>query len=96
MHKILMTFALIALLVIFGMQNSDHVVVSFIFGGPVRVRLIFLLLIAAAGGFIAAYIKGLGREIRLKKQIRRSAGLSQLPPTEPTSRAIGDFDDEDQ
>jgi len=95
MHKILVTFALIALLLIFGMQNSDHVVVSFVIGGPVRVRLIFLLLIAAAGGFITAYVKGLGREIRLKKKLRRLAGPDLPQVTRAGFKPLEDIDDDD-
>ena len=65
------------MLVLFGMQNSDHVPVSLIVGSPVKVRLVFLLAVAAAGGFLLAYFQSLGREIRLKKENRKLAGLCQ-------------------
>jgi uncharacterized integral membrane protein len=77
MHKILLTAAATVLLVLFGMQNSDHVPVSFIFGGPSKVRLIFLLVLAAAFGFVVAYLIGLNRELKLKRQIRKLADLSR-------------------
>ncbi len=58
------------LLVLFGLQNSDHVPVSLIVGAPAKIRLIFMLLIAATVGFLASYIRGLVREMRLRKVIR--------------------------
>lgn len=77
MHKILITMVVAGLLVLFGMQNSDHVPVSLIVGGPVKVRLISLLALATACGFLLSYVQGLGREIKLKRKIRKLAGLYQ-------------------
>ncbi len=77
MHKILITMVVTGLLVLFGMQNSDHVPVSLILGSPVQVRLVFLLAVAASCGFLFSYIQGLGREIKLKREIRKLAGLYQ-------------------
>jgi len=74
MIRVLVVVVATALLVVFGLQNSDHVPVSFGIGNPTQVRLIFLLLIAATAGFLLSYIMGLGREIRLKKEMRRLAG----------------------
>lgn len=71
MHKIVMTASATLFLVLFGMENSQHVPISLIIGSPTQVRLIFLLAIAAAAGFLVAYIRGLFREIRFKKEIRR-------------------------
>jgi uncharacterized integral membrane protein len=94
MHKILITLAGMAVLLVFGMQNSDHVVVSFVVGGPVRVRLIFLLLIAAASGFLAAYIHGLGREIKLKRQIHSLAVVHSRTPANTVGLALEEANDE--
>ena len=77
MHKILITIAVTGLLVLFGMQNSNHVPVSLIVGTPVQVRLIFLLIVAAAFGFLFSYIRNLNREIQLKKEIRRLNAMYQ-------------------
>jgi uncharacterized integral membrane protein len=79
-----MTVVATVLLVLFGIQNSDHVAVNLLLGPPTQVRLIFLLLIAAGSGFLASYIRGLSQEIRLKKQIRqliaiKSAEIARLP-----------------
>jgi uncharacterized integral membrane protein len=86
MVKVLLVVMATALLVVFGFQNSDHVPVSFVVGSPTKVRLIFLLLIAATAGFLLSYILGLNREIRLKKEVRRLLTVAgpvkrRLPPT---------------
>ena len=70
MFKIFMTAGATLLLVLFGLQNSDHVPVSLIVGTPSKIRLIFLLFIAATVGFLASYIRGLVREMKLRKVIR--------------------------
>lgn len=71
MYRILLTIVATSLLVVFGMQNSDHVPVSLIFGSPIQIRLMFLLSLAAIAGFLVSHILGLSKEIQLKKQIRR-------------------------
>lgn len=77
MYKILITMVMTGLVVLFGMQNFDHVPVSFIVGSPIKVRLVFLLAMAAACGFLFSYIQGLSREIRLKREIRKLADKFQ-------------------
>jgi uncharacterized integral membrane protein len=77
MHKILITVLLTGVLVLFGMQNSDHVPVSFVIGSPAQVRLVFLLGVAAMFGFLLSYIQGLSKEIKLKREIRRLAEIYQ-------------------
>jgi uncharacterized integral membrane protein len=74
-QKILLTIAVTAILIVFGLQNSDHVPISFIVGSPIQIRLVFLLIIAAACGFLYSYIRGLRREISLKRQLRKLAGM---------------------
>jgi uncharacterized integral membrane protein len=82
--QVLFTLAIIGVLVVFGLQNSEHVPISFIIGSPTKVRLVFLLLTSAAVGFLLSHIRSLGREIRLKKKIRallaiKSTALARLP-----------------
>ena len=76
--QILMTVAATVVLVLFGVQNSDHVTVSLIVGRPTEIRLIFLLLIAASSGFLLCYVRGLNREIQFKKEIRRLMALNSV------------------
>ena len=77
MYKILITIAMTGLLVLFGIQNSDHVPMSLILGSPVKIRLVFLLAVAASCGFLFSHIQGLGREVKLKREIRKLTGLYQ-------------------
>ena len=76
MARVLVVVVATALLVVFGLQNSDHVPVSFVIGGPTKVRLVFLLAVAAAVGFIVSYIQGLTREIRRLRQPRDRTRIS--------------------
>lgn len=77
MFKVVLVMVATALLVLFGIQNSDHVAVSFVIGGPKQIRLIFLLLIAGTVGFLLSYVFGLSREIQLKKEVRRLIAAGQ-------------------
>ena len=80
MFKVLLLMLATAALVLFGIQNSDHVAVSFVVGGPKQVRLIFVLLIAGTAGFVLSYIFTLNREIRFKKEVRRLIEARQTAP----------------
>lgn len=86
MVKMLLTIGLTVLLVLFGMQNSDHVEVSLILGSPRNVRLVFLLAVAASSGFIISHIRSLVREAQLKREIARltslcKSAISKIPQT---------------
>lgn len=83
MVKILFTAFATLFLILFGVQNSDHVPISFIIGSPTNIRLVFLLASAAAGGFLISYIRGLSREITLKKEIRRLLNQQRLEQQRP-------------
>ena len=82
MYKMLATAATIGVLVIFGMQNSDHVPVSLVIGPPIQIRLIFLLLIAAGCGFLVAYFPSTIRALKLKKEIAKLSALAETGGTE--------------
>jgi len=83
MYRFLLTAGITTLLVLFGMQNFDHVMVSFIIGGPKSVRLCFLLCVAAGCGFLVSYVQGLMKELRLKKEIRRLLSMNRPVLQEP-------------
>lgn len=91
MHKILITIAVTGLLVLFGMQNSEHVPLSLIVGSPTKVRLVFLLAVAATAGFMVSYIRSLNREIQLKREIRRLSAMYQAA----LAKNMKDDDDDD-
>jgi uncharacterized integral membrane protein len=87
MVKIIFTVAMLAVVVVFGLQNSDHVSVSLVIGAPVQIRLVFLLLITAGLGYLLAYIHGIKREIALKKLARKQQVRAAVP------RSIEDAED---
>lgn len=94
MHKLVVVAGATLFLVLFGMENSEHVPISFIIGNPANVRLVFLLCIAAACGFLFAYVRGLTREIRLKRQIRKLVGMSKAALVNvPDAQVQGGFDE---
>ena len=71
MTRILTVMVVTAALVVFGAQNWDNVPVQLIFGPPTRVRLVFLLLIAVGVGYVTALLRGFGRELRLRNEVRQ-------------------------
>lgn len=82
MLKIIITLALVGIGVVFGLQNSDHVEVSFVIGSPAKVRLVFLLVIFLAIGYCASYIQGLRREIHMRRRFREQLARF-APPQAP-------------
>jgi uncharacterized integral membrane protein len=87
MYRLIATTGLTLVMVLFALENSQHVPISLIIGAPAQVRLVFLLLIAAGCGFLFAYMRGVVREIKMKKEIRRLNRLTQAilaeQPSEP-------------
>jgi lipopolysaccharide assembly protein A len=59
------------LLLLLSLQNSDLVTVRFYHWFSWQAPLIFLLLIAFAGGAVAGLLAGLLRATRLKRQVMR-------------------------
>jgi len=59
------------LLLLLSLQNSDLVTVRFYHWFSWQAPLIFLLLIAFAGGAVAGLLAGLVRATRLKRQVMR-------------------------
>ncbi len=69
--RILFVMVITAGTVVFGAQNWDNVPVNLIFGAPTHVRLVFLLVIAAAIGYVTAVVRNFGRELRLRAEVRQ-------------------------
>jgi len=57
--------------VVFAMANMHFVVLSLVFGPPLQMRLIFLLMSAFAAGIITASFVMMVRKIRLKRSVKR-------------------------
>jgi len=55
---------------IFVIQNSDHVSLQIFFGTPVRIRLIFLLLVFYAIGYVWSTVNSLNRQRRLAREVK--------------------------
>ncbi|HEY3358742.1 MAG TPA: LapA family protein [Polyangia bacterium] len=69
--RIFFVMAATAAMVVFGAQNWDNVPIQLIFGPPAKVRLVFLLLMAAGAGYVAALVRGFTRELRLRGEVRQ-------------------------
>ena len=70
MFKTIMTIILTVIVVLFAMQNFDHVPVYIFSGKAINIRLIFVIAIAGVLGYLVRHIVGIGIEERLKRQIQ--------------------------
>ncbi len=52
---------------VFGVQNWDNVPLYLFFGPPTHLRLVFVIAIAAGGGYLFATLRTGKNELRLKK-----------------------------
>ncbi len=68
--KLTSTIILTAIVVLFAVQNFDHIPIFFIYGKPIQVRLIFVIGIAFIGGYFLRFLVGMHREETLKKKYR--------------------------
>jgi uncharacterized integral membrane protein len=71
MLRLIKALVVAGLLGVFGYQNWDDVTVLFFLGPPTRVRLIFLLAIAAGVGYVVALITNARHEVRLMRENRQ-------------------------
>jgi len=69
MFKIIVTIISTAVVVLFAVQNFDHVPVYIFWGKALNIRLIFVVAIAGVGGYLVRLFIGIGREERLKRQV---------------------------
>jgi len=92
MTRILTVVVVTVALVVFGAQNWDNVPVHLIFGPPTRVRLVFLILIAAGIGYVTALLRGFRREARLRGEVRQLR--KQLKAFDEAPRAVALSDGE--
>jgi len=71
-----------AAVVAFAMTNTHHVELSFIFGSPVHVRMIFLLLTAFAAGMVSTFFIVQVNSVRRSRSRRRAARVEAVDETE--------------
>ena len=88
--KILLTIILTTIVVLFALQNFDHVAIYFFAGKPVQVRLFFVMTICFAIGYLVRFMIGINKEDALKKRYR----LMRLHDKKKSYQSIGHHDDE--
>lgn len=92
MLKTFTTIVLTAVVVLFGIQNFDHVPVYIFWGKALNIRLIFVVAIAGVGGYVIRHFVGLRREERLKRQFSM---LSRNNFKGKSRKRTDEFDEED-
>ena len=68
--KIILTIILTTVVVLFSIQNFDHVPLNFFGGRAIQIRLIFVISIAGIAGYLLRYLIGIQREEEIKKKYR--------------------------
>jgi uncharacterized integral membrane protein len=67
------------ILVLFAMANTHVVTLSWLFGPPVQVRMISLLLIAFLAGAATVAVSGMRSGMRRRTGLKRGARSASLP-----------------
>ncbi|MBF0574131.1 MAG: hypothetical protein HQK69_10315 [Desulfamplus sp.] len=70
MFKTIMTIIVTILVVLFSIENFEHVPVSFIAGKPVNMRLIFVITVSGVIGYLIRHFSAIATEDRLKRQLQ--------------------------
>jgi uncharacterized integral membrane protein len=68
--KIIVTIVITAVVVLFSMQNFEHVPVYYFGGKPIHIRLIFVIAISMVFGYFIRYIASISKEEELKRKCR--------------------------
>nr|ASQ41187.1 magnetosome protein MamL [Candidatus Magnetananas rongchenensis] len=71
MFKTFTTITITVIVVLFAMQNFDHVPVYFFWGKSINIRLIFIIAISGVVGYLIRHFIGISREERLKRQLHQ-------------------------
>lgn len=69
MLQLIVAVVVTVAVVLFGMANSHHVELSYVWGEPVRIRMIFLLAIAFLAGSVTTYLYQMAN--RVSRRSRR-------------------------
>ncbi|MBF0202806.1 MAG: hypothetical protein HQK67_00525 [Desulfamplus sp.] len=102
MFKTITTIIVTIIVVLFSIENFDHVPVSFVVGKPMDIRLIFVISIAGVVGYLIRHFSAIATEDRLKRQLqhflkRKNAGKNIVKKNGNNKKSIlvDDFDEED-
>ncbi len=77
MYRTITTIIFTVIVVLFSVQNFDHVPVDIFYGNPIHIRLIFVIAISGVIGYLIRHFIGIEREERLKRQLRLLARKKQ-------------------
>lgn len=78
MYKIFVTIILTIIVILFSLQNSDHVPISIFWGKTISIRLIFVIAISITFGYLVRHFVALEAEAKLRKQIRYLLGRTNV------------------
>ena len=71
MFRLILAIVATVSAVVFVMANTHEVELSFVIGSPVRVRLIFLLMLTFLAGLITSWLWGLIAQVRWRRRVRK-------------------------
>lgn len=96
MIKIITTVVTTVVLALLAFNNSDSVEVHFLIGQPFQMRLIFVMIICGAAGFVTRHIVGVLREEELNRRIlmERKRSKRRLHPRKNIETDHDDFKNE--
>ncbi len=94
MIKTMTTIILTVIGVLFGMQNFDHVPVYIFWGKAINIRLVFVIAIAGASGYLIRHFVGLAREDALRRRFQ-SVKMNSAKRNALRNRAY-DYDDDEE
>ncbi len=86
MMRLFLAILVTVLTVVFIMANTHDVELDVVFGTPVRIRLIFLLLSTFILGVVVSSLFGMVAKVRFKRRILREVErMSAQPQGEPVT-----------
>ena len=68
--KVVVTIVATAVVVLFSMQNFNHVPIYYFGAKPIHIRLIFVIALSIGFGYFTRYVTGITKEEKLKKKCR--------------------------
>ncbi len=69
--KILLTIFITTIVVLFALQNFNHVPIFFFVSKPVHIRLFFLIIFSGVIGYLIRFITSIQREEYLKRKLKK-------------------------
>ncbi len=84
--RLILSVVTTVLSVVFIMANTHDVELGIVFGGPVRIRLIFLLMSAFLLGVVVSWLLGMVWRVRFARRVYREMSRQAKPPAEPAEQ----------